>query len=148
MIYIGIDPGVNGGIAKIYVDDGLVVADRMPATREDVVDYFRGFMPGTVAYIERPPISMGKRVTASALVKLGHSYERCATAAVSRGIEIVEVTPQQWQKLYGFKRSGRTPTEWKNLLKRKAIELFPNIKVTLAIADALLIANYARRVHV
>ncbi len=33
----------------------------------------------------------------------------------------------------------------KNVTKRKAQELFPEIKVTHAIADALLIGEYARR---
>jgi hypothetical protein len=34
----------------------------------------------------------------------------------------------------------------KNITKRKAQELFPEIKITHAIADSLLIAEYGRRV--
>jgi hypothetical protein len=33
----------------------------------------------------------------------------------------------------------------KNITKRKAQELFPEIKITHAIADSLLIAEYGRR---
>jgi len=35
----------------------------------------------------------------------------------------------------------------KNVSKRRAQELFPEIKITHAIADALLIAEYARRTN-
>ena len=35
-------------------------------------------------------------------------------------------------------------TEWKNILKKKAQQLFPYAKVTLATSDALLICEYGR----
>ena len=34
--------------------------------------------------------------------------------------------------------------EWKNILKKKAQQLFPYAKVTLATSDALLICEYGR----
>ena len=34
---------------------------------------------------------------------------------------------------------GETPTQWKNKLKAEAQRLFPDIRVTLKTADALLI---------
>jgi hypothetical protein len=36
----------------------------------------------------------------------------------------------------------------KNVTKSRAQELFPEVKVTHAIADALLIAEYGRRIRV
>ena len=38
-------------------------------------------------------------------------------------------------------------TEWKNRLKGMAQQLYPDLKVTLATADALLIATYCKRKH-
>ena len=54
-----------------------------------------------------------------------------------------EVAPQVWQKVLGCLSRGD-----KNVTKAKAQQLFPAIKVTHAIADALLLAEYARRVWV
>ena len=66
-------------------------------------------------------------------------------ALLSLGIKTVEVTPQKWQKHYQLGKSSEfTNTEWKNRLKACAQQLFPREKVTLAVADALLLAEYGR----
>lgn len=59
----------------------------------------------------------------------------------------LEVTPtevhsQKWQRHFGLGAKFESKTARKNAQKAKAQELFPNIKVTLDIADALLIAQY------
>lgn len=43
------------------------------------------------------------------------------------------------------KIGGESETQWKNRLKAKAQQLFPQQEVTLATADALLIAEFGRR---
>jgi hypothetical protein len=53
-----------------------------------------------------------------------------------------EVSPQKWQKAMGCMTKGD-----KNVSKAKAQQLFPQLKITHAIADALLIAEYARRTY-
>ena len=62
-------------------------------------------------------------------------------ALTAAGIPFERVRPQQWQKSLGCLTKGD-----KNVTKRKAQELFPMMKVTHATADALLIAEYGRRV--
>ena len=64
---------------------------------------------------------------------------------MSLGIEPKYVPPKTWQKALDLKKGKMSKTPWKNLLKAKAQELFPNQKVTLATADALLILEFARR---
>jgi len=50
------------------------------------------------------------------------------------------ITPQQWQKrLFLGTSKGMSPVQWKNKLKAEAQRLYPDIKVTLKTADALLI---------
>jgi hypothetical protein len=67
-------------------------------------------------------------------------------AAMALGYRIERVTPQKWQKELGLGTSkGLSKTEWKNKLKGRAQELFPNIPITLKTADALLIWEYERR---
>jgi hypothetical protein len=67
---------------------------------------------------------------------------------VSCRIPFVEVSPRSWMKAMGIRtrRKTETPTQWKNHLKQLAQQLFPHEQITLATADALLIAEYCRRV--
>ncbi len=62
-------------------------------------------------------------------------------ALVAAGIAFDEVTPQRWQKMLGCRSKGD-----KNVTKRRAQDLFPQVRVTHALADALLLAEYCRRV--
>ena len=57
---------------------------------------------------------------------------------------------QKWVKVYQMKKPrDMQKGEWKNKLKAKAQQLFPQLgkKLTLKICDAFLIAEYARRTH-
>lgn len=57
----------------------------------------------------------------------------------------MEVTPQKWQKALQLGTKGnKSNTEWKNKLKARAQQLFPNVPMTLAVADALLILEYSK----
>ena len=62
------------------------------------------------------------------------------------GWEVRRVRPAIWQKAHPVGTKGDlTTTQWKNKLKARASELFPQIKVTLGNADALLLLDAARR---
>lgn len=54
-----------------------------------------------------------------------------------------EVAPVKWQTAMQCRTGGD-----KNISKRRASELFPGVRLTHAIADALLLAEYARRLEV
>lgn len=58
---------------------------------------------------------------------------------VGIGIPFEERVPRVWQKIMGCLTGGD-----KNVSKARAQQLFPQIKVTHAIADSLLIASAAR----
>ncbi|MCQ9208866.1 MAG: hypothetical protein NG712_05760, partial [Omnitrophica bacterium] len=59
---------------------------------------------------------------------------------VALQIPFQRVYPLKWQTFMSCRTGGN-----KNISKARAQELFPKIKVTHAIADALLIAEYGRR---
>ena len=66
------------------------------------------------------------------------------------GYNSQKMTPQKWVKVYQMKKPrDMQKGEWKNKLKAKAQQLFPQLgkKLTLKICDAFLIAEYARRTH-
>jgi hypothetical protein len=68
-------------------------------------------------------------------------------ALIASGVPFEAVTPGKWQKEFGLlAKKGETKTAKKNRHKARAQELFPDLKITHATADALLIAEYGRRV--
>lgn len=80
------------------------------------------------------------------------------------GVRYEKVSPQKWQKAMACKPRGKVPKELedkkarralatklarehKNDLKAQAQALFPQAKVTLTNADALLLAEHCRRMR-
>jgi Holliday junction resolvasome RuvABC endonuclease subunit len=89
------------------------------------------------AYIESVHSSPQMGVTSAFTFGRGFGWLEMALTAANVPFE--RITPQKWQKAMGCLTKGD-----KNVSKRKAQELFPDIKVTHAIADSLLIAEYGR----
>lgn len=136
--YIGIDPGLGGGIAVLTGHGCVVEATRMPVTEADVLALLKPYEHAGRAVLELVHAMPKQGVVSSFTFGKGYGGLRMALAACS--IPFDEVTPQRWQKAMGCRTKGD-----KNVSKRRAQELFPAQKVTHAIADSLLIAEYGRR---
>jgi len=76
----------------------------------------------------------------SSTFKFGRSYGGLRMALAAARIPFDEATPGTWQRALGCLSGGD-----KNVTKRRAQELFPALRVTHAIADALLLAEFCRR---
>lgn len=141
MRYIGLDPGVGGGIAVLNSFGGLLKAVRMPQTDQDILaclsDGEGASEPARAAleFVRSSP-QMG---VVSAFT-FGRGYGGLRMALVAQYIQFDEVRPQVWQKALGCLTKGD-----KHVTKARAQELFPHVKVTNYIADALLLAEYCRR---
>lgn len=153
-IVIGIDPGALGGIAVVDLEGNVIDVRKMPETPQDILDHLRKYgstdMFGNdcVCYMEKVGTGMpGQSSKATATFARHNGHLEMALLAL--GIKTNEATPQKWQKHYQLgKSSDYGKTEWKNRLKACAQRLFPKEKVTLAVADALLIAEYGRKQEV
>lgn len=148
MNIIGIDPGMNGAVVCLYdynkietirlIDIGMDVFDFLCKCKKDNIN--------TWAYIEQihpmkfeHPISQGKMM---------YNFGYCVGLLTGSMIPFEFVSPQRWKKAMGcIAPKGSTSTQKKNIDKALAQRLFPNIKITHAIADALLIAEYGRRLR-
>lgn len=79
--------------------------------------------------------------------KFGENYGILKSQFLLRKIRFETPTPQAWQKALSLgKKDGygyEAKKNWKNKLKAKAQEYYPDTKVTLWSADALLILKYA-----
>ncbi len=153
--YIGIDPGASGGIACLVFDhcsDSRVLAAKpMPKTDKDIVDFLQFIKTQGVCFavLEKVHSMPGQGVAST--FKFGTSYGKLRMALVACEIPFEEASPQKWQKRIGClvktkKGSPKlTKTEKKNVNKAKAQELFPELEITHATADALLLAEYCLR---
>jgi Holliday junction resolvasome RuvABC endonuclease subunit len=145
--YIGIDPGVSGGIAAVSCVPGLQIdAMKMPATDRDLYVALKALIAENVqnghplAVLERVSSSPQMGVVSAFTFGRGVGALKMALAALE--IPYDEVTPQKWQLVMGCRSRGD-----KNVTKRRAQQLFPALTITHATADALLMAEYCRRVH-
>ena len=135
MKLIGIDPGKSGGIAIISNDECFAIP--MPETERDIYDYLKDNSKDAFCIIEQVHAMPGQGVTS--MFTFGMGYGGLRMALVAAAIPFETVTPQKWQKALQCQTKGD-----KNVSKRRAQELYPKLKITHAIADAILIAHYGR----
>jgi hypothetical protein len=150
---IGIDPGKNGAIA--WITDGKPCVEKMPDTLKDLWELIRDIERDTayehgvcVSYIEQvtpmPSFGSGPRrsMGATSAFAFGRGVGNLEMALTASGIPLMRVTPKKWQGAMQCLSGGD-----KNKTKARAQELFPSLKITHATADALLIAEYGRRME-
>jgi hypothetical protein len=151
-VYFGLDPGSSsGGLAVINGDRQCMTA--MPDCLPEILDWLRKHKGGlgiqSFAVLEK----VGAMPTdgRSSLAKFMMNYGALQMALVSISIPYEIELPTRWQQ--GLHISPRKKSEtrgmWNKSLKANAKRLFPEIadKITLATADALLLAEYCRRLR-
>lgn len=138
MIFLGIDPGGSGAVAAI---DGLGKIRRVvknSGTERDVFEAFCGWDGEDVLAVIEQVHSRPKQGVASSF-KFGTSYGFLRGCLIASGVRFTEVSPVKWQTAMKCRTHGD-----KNVSKARAQQLFPGVGITHAIADALLLAEYAR----
>ena len=157
--YIGIDPGANGGVAAI--SEQSVEWRAMTPSRLMLAQFLEDFpFCNTVAVVELN--SSSPQMGVASAFTFGKNCERPCAMLSALGILYEEIRPQVWQKFLHIPprkkakngKGGETNTQWKDRLLSKAQQMFPGIglweqtkTVQKAICDALLIAEYCRRIQ-
>lgn len=141
-IYLGIDPGSNGGLVWLDSDGSLLECVKMPSTPEDVYNALGSYnCEDVVCFMEKVGGISGQGAAASFV--FGKGYGELTMALLARGISTTLVTPQKWQKHFNLSgKKGESKTSHKNRIKAWSQQRFPKQKVTLWAADALAIASY------
>ena len=136
MKYLGVDPGKSGGWAMLS-DEGMLLLQGKS------VEDMRGLSRrGASAMIEK--VGASPQMSRSAAFAFGAEYGKWLGFL---GWDVELVTPQRWQFHYlknGYRHllEGVQGPARKRNLRTIAQDVFPDVKVTLQNADALLIANY------
>jgi len=138
-LYIGIDPGLSGGVAFVP-ESGTPWAHKMPETDRDLIDLLRDSIRDMEARATLELVHSSPQMGVKSAFTFGEGYGRLQMALTALGVPYERVRPQAWQKAMGCLTKGD-----KNVSKRRAQELFPTLKVTHAIADALLIGEFLKR---
>lgn len=151
MIYIGIDPGKSGGLALLRDDSTIIRAIAMPDSETDIlhaISDWELFGDGVYAVLER--VSASPQMGVVSAFTFGRGYGGLQMALAAAQIPYDQVSPQKWQPTMGvyYKGIAKQGARDKNVAKRRAQQLWPTFKITHAIADALLLAEYCRRLEV
>ena len=119
-------------------------SDLMPETMADLLAILEPFAHNAdyqpFALIEL--VHSSPQMGVKSAFTFGQGFGRLEMAFSACRIPFDYVRPQVWQKALGCLTKGD-----KSVTKAKAQQLFPHLKCTHKISDALLIAEYNRRTH-
>ena len=148
---MGVDPGTTGAVSVLgsAMSDSAKILYAQKFSPDMTRPQFKELMREAVrklrvaggedVYLEKVGFKRGDG--GQGAFTFGRIYGWCETALEHHDLVIHDVYPAIWQGRLGCLSGGN-----KNVTKRKAIELFGDqVKVTHAIADSLLIAEYGRR---
>lgn len=155
MRVLGVDPGIRGGLALIGSGlprveilrgfDGLTLKDLGEAL-------FTAAGQADLVILEKVTASPPQRGSlrfsgGKSMFTFGQSFGRLEMALCLAGTVLEYVVPQRWQREFMLVGHGRTEsqTQKKNRHKEVAQRLFPDVRITHGVADALLLAEYGLR---
>ena len=144
--YIGIDPGISGGITMI----GRYKKVKTFKCPDKVIDMAMLFQicigntaPENVKFLMERVWARPTNGSRHAFT-YGVNYVEWLGIAASHDIHTHTELPLNWMKWFGCPK-GMEVRKRKNWLKDKAKELYPKVKkITLATSDSILITHYAK----
>jgi len=174
-IYVGIDPGLSGGIAFLHGD--TLRTHKCPTTEKDMMDLVMSYNSGNlVAMLEQVNAFPGQGV--KSVWSFSGNYHGWKMLLTAMCIPYQLVLPKKWQSHFGsmpkappapkkkdynfggeaigeiYRKDkanhkvvlAKAKKDRKNHIKSLAQQRFPNVKITLATADAVLMAVYCKEV--
>jgi len=158
MKFIGIDPGKSGGMASIRCDENLGIVSYSAhgfatMTEREITRGLRKMIRGSTeaeslcVLIEkqgvRPLTDRPKNIAT-----LHHQFGILHGCLLTLEVGYEDISPHAWQKTFKLLMpKGTESAAKKRKHKEKAQQFFPEVNVTLQTCDALLIAEYGRRLH-
>lgn len=151
-IDIGVDPGASGGL--VAIQNNRVIAAQKNGDGHTIVDFI--MTCARVDHDRLPRVSIEAvpkwcgteryavhAMTGSAMATMFGSYQLAVGVCVGMGIEPTLLVPVKWQNLVECRNRERLETTpWKNKLKARARQLYPDFeRLTLWNSDAILIAH-------
>ena len=145
-VFIGIDPGIKGGVAIIYND--TYNATQTPPTvsgMASVLATLKELGPSLQMYCCIESVHSFPGNSARSMFTFGKNYGQWLGILATLKIPYIEVTPHKWMRFYP--KAPKDKKARKNYYKHLAQQRFPDVDITLATSDAMLIANYMRETN-
>ncbi len=142
---LAFDPGASGGWAWLAPDSDEVVTFSW-RTETEFLEFLEPINPaGYTALVEDVPAFVASATSNASSFKLGYNFGFLVGALRARRFPVELIKPKVWQKgLRGLKpKMGYT--DRKRAIKDSAARLYPNLKVTNATADAVMILDWGLR---
>lgn len=140
-LYLGIDPGVSGGLAIVDDEGVLLHTEPMPPTRRKLRDAIALWSDTSVLDITIELVASSPQMGVVSAFSFGKGVGGVLGVIAGMGLDDPqEVAPQRWQRIMAARTGGE-----KNISKRVAQALHPKARITHAVADAILIAECGRR---
>ena len=140
--YLAIDPGASGGYA-VLKENGEFEAHPLPSlTYAELQSATYG---DYTVVIEDVPKFAGRMIPSSATATLHFGFGYLCGHFEARLMRVIKVRPQTWQATIGIgtKGKGTSSSQWKRKLRDEAQRRHPELKATLATADAILLLDHA-----
>lgn len=151
--FIGVDPGQEGGVVVLDLDGKIVMNGGFNGSVHQIRDLFRDHHPfdkpdQCFAILEQVSAMPGQGV--SSCFKFGFNYGIVTMALAFANIPYSLAVPRKWMNYLELPKKPKdiAKTQWKKQLMSIGQRWFPKERITLQLADALLIAEYCRRIHV
>lgn len=157
-LFIGIDPGIQGGIVLITSAKEVRYVGQMPKTEMDLWNvmcnmiadrHANSTVQGALEFVQSMPGEGHKGA-----FTFGAGYGRLKMALTAAGVPYEIVQAKEWQKEFSIpgRKKMEPRKELKERCRARCQQLFPDLQVwsgTLtvqrSICDALLLAEYCRR---
>ena len=153
MIFLGIDPGIKGGLAVINAQGRLLLHTRMPIVKRGKATHvYTSALRRWIEELEAPHRVSTVMIEAvhsmpSQGVASSFTFGRVTGAvegwAMSLCPDVRWVTPSVWKKHFGLSSDKQASLDWAKLRYGDDHQLW-DVKANDGIAEALLLALYAR----
>lgn len=165
MNILAIDPGLSGGFA--WSMDNEIFCAPMPNCELEIIHFIRHrcifpMRPDMVIMEQVGGFIPGKFTPGSRMFSFGENFGLIKGSLMTLGIVPQMISPRKWQNglelgkkkdhdYRAIKSRGKNKgksfikNSWKHFLAEQAQDYFPQLKVTLSTADALLILQYQLR---
>ena len=138
-LFIGIDPGNSGGICA--TTGRISICDKTPGTVADMAKLMLSVLDmGTRPMVVIESVHSMPGNSGRSMFTFGTNYGQWLGILASLHIPYIQVPPTTWMRTFGAMPKARTAR--KNHLKHLAQQRYPDLHITLATADAVLIAHY------
>jgi hypothetical protein len=152
--WIGCDPGSQGCIVAIFEEQEPKVLRLMKATDLEVFEFLsalslcydcQAVLEKVWAMPAKGSDGEERKMGAQTMFVFGEGYGKLQAFLTASYIPTQFFVPQTWQKYFGIKRQKtESQTDHKRNLKQAAEKLYPKLKITNDVADAVLIAHFCK----